>query len=256
MRGWERNAANLSASLSFYGPAESRGGVKLITSPVTYSVFNIALLTDPVADLEGEMERRIRVADIHYSARQRQWSFWVCEDFLGARTARRLMRTFENAGMICIAESPGMEVDEMPAPRRELPELEYRRVEDRATRADFSRIVSQCFHIPSAISQRIYESDETWHAPLEIWLGYLDSYPVTSTAVIEAAGSLGIYSVATLPAWRGRGIGEAIMRHAVDDMRGRGVRGPLVLQSSPAGIDLYRRLGFRRTTRYFVFATS
>lgn len=256
MRGWERNAANLSASLSFYGPAEMRGGVKLITSPVTYSVFNIALLTDPVSDLEGELERRIRVADAHYAAKQRQWSFWVCEDFLGARAARRVIRTFETAGLVCIAESPGMETEEMPKTRRELPVLEYRRVEDRTTRSDFSRIVSQCFHIPAAISQRIYETDEPWNAPLEIWLGYYDGYAVTSSAVIDAAGALGIYSVATLPAWRGRGMGEAVMRHAVSNLRERGVRGPLVLQSSPAGIDLYRRLGFRRTTRYFVFATT
>ncbi|MBN9659842.1 MAG: GNAT family N-acetyltransferase [Acidobacteria bacterium] len=256
MRGWERNAGNLSASLSFYGPWEMRGGVKLITSPVTYSVFNIALLTDPVSDLEGEMERRIRIADAHYAAKQRQWSFWVCEDFLGARTARRILKIFENAGLVCIAESPGMETEEMVAPRRELPQLEYRRVEDRTTRSDFSRVVSQCFHIPTAIAQRIYESNEPWHAPLEIWLGYFDGYAVTSTAVIEAAGALGIYSVATLPPWRGRGMGEAIMRHAVGDLRQRGVRGPLVLQSSPAGLDLYRRLGFRRTTRYSVFATT
>jgi len=256
MRPWERNSANLFASLSFYGPAESLAGVRLITSRVAYSVFNIALLADPVADIEGEIDRRIQLAGAHYQRFNRQWSFWICEDLLGTRTSRRLMRIFESHGLHCIADSPGMEADDLPAPRRSLPKLDYRLVGDAATRRDFSCIVAQCFHIPASIAHIIYEGSEPWNAPLEIWLGYHEGQPVTSAAVIDAAGSLGIYSVATMPQWRGKGMAEAIMRHAITDIRSRGAHGPLVLQSSPAGLDLYRRLGFRRVTRYFVFATS
>ena len=82
MKNWERNAANLAASLSFYGPAEHRAGVQLISSPVTFSVFNIALIANPVAEIEGEMDRRIQLANAHFRARQRDWSFWLCEDYL------------------------------------------------------------------------------------------------------------------------------------------------------------------------------
>jgi ribosomal protein S18 acetylase RimI-like enzyme len=149
-----------------------------------------------------------------------------------------------------------MEAEEFPAPRRAMPELEYRLVTDRETRVGFSRLVTACFHIPVSIAALIYEHDQPWHAPLDIWLGYRDGQAVTSAAVIGAAGGLGIYSVATLPAWRGRGYAEAVMRHAVADQRAKGVSGPLVLQSSPGGLELYRKLGFRRVTRYFVFASA
>ncbi len=256
MRPWERNAANLFASLSFYGPPEMRPGVNLITSRVAYSVFNIALLADPVADIDGEMERRIQMAHLHYRKYNRQWSFWICENLLGSRTSRRLMRIFDANGLHCIADSPGMEADDLPAPRRSLPCMDYCRVGDAATRSDFSSIVSQCFHIPVSISRLIYEHEEIWQSGLEIWLGYVDQRPVCSAAVIDAAGGIGIYSVATMPLWRGKGYAEAVMRHAIADMRGRGAGGPLLLQSSPAGLDLYRRLGFRKVTRYFVFATT
>jgi ribosomal protein S18 acetylase RimI-like enzyme len=260
MKPWERNAANLAASLAFYGPVEQRAGLRLITSRVSFSVFNIALLDaevpDPFHPAVCELDRRLETAGEHYSARNREWSVWVCEHLLGQQTSRRLMKICEAHGLNCIAESPGMEADDFPPRRRALPELVYRLASDRATRRDFAHIVTACFHIPATISAIIYEHDEPWQTPLDIWLGYRDGQAVTSAAVIPAAGGLGIYSVATLPAWRGRGYAEAVMRHAVEDQRAKGVAGPLVLQSSPAGLDLYRKLGFRRVTRYFVFSTA
>jgi GNAT superfamily N-acetyltransferase len=256
MRPWERNAANLSASLSFYGPAVEQGGVKLITSPVSYSVFNIALLTEPVSDFEGELERRIHVASDHYRRTGRPWSFWICEHYLGPRGARRLIRTFKAEGMECIAESPGMETAQFPAPRRPLPALEIRRVHDQRTRSAFARLVAGCFNIPIGITTQVYESEQVWLSPLRMYIGYHEGNAVASAGVIAEAGAIGIYSVATLPTWRRIGMAEAVMRFAVDELRAEGAEGPLVLQSSPAGLELYRKLGFSRTTRYFVFATE
>jgi ribosomal protein S18 acetylase RimI-like enzyme len=256
MRPWERNAANLEAALKFYGRAEQRGGLTLITAPVAFSVFNIALLDEPVGDVEGEIERRIHIASRHFDSVHRPWSFWVCENWLGARTSRHLNRAMKDAGLECLVESPGMEMDNFPEfPKRPLPKLEYRRVGDDETRAAFRLIVEVCFQIPHDVARVIYDDPARWDFPLEVWLGYADGEPIVSTAVNQAAGAIGIYSVATMPAYRGRGYAEALMRHAVQDLRDRGATGPLVLQSSPAGLELYRKLGFTRTTRFFVYAT-
>lgn len=259
MRAWERNAANLAASLSFYGPVTALPGLHLITCWVPHPVFNIALLDGPAPDPEGfepsALDLRIEAAAAHYRVAGHSWSFWVCEDLLGPRTSRRLMRIFDAHGLHCIAEPPGMEAEELPAPRRELPDLDVRPLDTAPARADFAAIVSQCFHIPTPVARRIYEEPARWQAPLEIYVGYAGGAPAATAAFLAAAGALGIYSVATLPHLRGRGYAEAIMRHGVGLLRARGAAGPLVLQSSPGGLDLYRRLGFRRTTRYFVFST-
>jgi ribosomal protein S18 acetylase RimI-like enzyme len=122
------------------------------------------------------------------------------------------------------------------------------------TRSAFRRIVEVCFQIPHDVARIVYDDPNRWDFPLEVWLGYAFGEPVVSTAVINAAGAIGVYSVATLPHYRGKGYAEALMRHAVKDMRERGVSGPIVLQSSPAGSELYRRLGFQRTTRFYVYA--
>ncbi len=259
MRPWERNAANLAASLAFYGELRHEPGLRLITSWVTHAVFNIALLDGPAPDPPGngpgELERRIERAAVHYRAHGRAWSFWICEHLLGPRVQRRLYRIFDACGMSCIAEPPGMEIDELPPQKRPLPAIEVRRAAEAQVRQDFADIVGQCFYIPAQLAHEVYDDPGPWGAPLEIFVGYSGGRAVTCAAFIEAAGAIGIYSVGTLPGWRGQGFAEAIMRHGVAEFRRRGAAGPLVLQSSPAGMELYRRLGFRRTTRYFVFSS-
>lgn len=250
------NCANLRASLAFYGPAEVRSGVVLITSAVTYSVFNIALLDGPVESSSGELERRILVARQHFESLNRSWSFWICEDWLPYRMQRRLPEIFDRFEMGCIAESPGMQIDELPPPARPLPPLEARRVAGADTRRAFTGIIERCFYVPAPIAQQIYDREGFWDEPLIAWVGYDGPRAVCAAATAAAEGVLGVYSVATLPEYRKRGYAEAIMRSAVADARLRGAAGPIVLQSSSFGLRLYRHLGFKRTTRFFVYATA
>jgi len=56
-------------------------------------------------------------------------------------------------------------------------------------------------------------------------------------------GIVGIYNVATLPSARGRGVGSAITGAAIADGLASGCR-LAVLESSPTGYGVYRRLGF------------
>ncbi len=124
-------------------------GLRLITSWVTHPVFNIALLEGPAPDPPGqessELDRRIERAAAHYGALGRSWSFWVCEHLIGPRTLRRLYRIFDAHRMSCIAEPPGMEIDELPPPHRPLPQLDVRTAEQKQARLDFADIVGQCF---------------------------------------------------------------------------------------------------------------
>ena len=181
---------------------EFRGGVQLITSRVSYSVFNIALLTDPVSDMDSELDRRIQLAGNHYRGEATPVVLLDLRRLPGPPQLQTPDAGLRSArGLICIAESPGMEAPDLVPTRRALPTLEYRRVQDSATRTAFSHIVSQCFHIPTPIAQTIYEAPEPWSHRLEVWLGYKDGAAVTSTALIEEAGAIGIYSVATLPAF-------------------------------------------------------
>jgi ribosomal protein S18 acetylase RimI-like enzyme len=64
---------------------------------------------------------------------------------------------------------------------------------------------------------------------------------------------LGIYSLGTLPDYRRRGYGEALLRTALFE---RQDGEPLVLESTEAGYPLYRRLGFKEAARFSVYLTK
>ncbi len=67
--------------------------------------------------------------------------------------------------------------------------------------------------------------------------------------VILTHGVGGIYWVGTTPAVRGKGLAELVTRavgNVAFDMGARAV----VLQASPMGDPIYRRMGYREVTRY------
>ncbi|WP_223639856.1 GNAT family N-acetyltransferase [Corallococcus sp. EGB] len=61
---------------------------------------------------------------------------------------------------------------------------------------------------------------------------------------VDVADTAGVYLVATLPEARGLGLASAVMRGIIAEARKRGCTA-MVLQSTPAGIRVYRHLGFR-----------
>jgi ribosomal protein S18 acetylase RimI-like enzyme len=72
---------------------------------------------------------------------------------------------------------------------------------------------------------------------------------------VVCGGAIGVYSVATLPAFQRRGFAEALMRRAIAGARAETGIETTVLQSTPAGMPLYRALGYRPVTRFQVYAT-
>ena len=91
------------------------------------------------------------------------------------------------------------------------------------------------------------------HAPgilsdsrMAIFVGRVEAKVVSVGMSYASAGVVGIYGIATLPAYRRRGYGEAITRAAI----GFAPQVRAVLDPSPLGAGLYRRLGFRSVGRF------
>jgi ribosomal protein S18 acetylase RimI-like enzyme len=76
------------------------------------------------------------------------------------------------------------------------------------------------------------------------YLGLLDHQPVSTSALFLGERVAGIYCVSTLPAARRLGIGGAITLYALREAFEKGYH-VAVLQSSPMGRNVYRRLGFQ-----------
>lgn len=86
-------------------------------------------------------------------------------------------------------------------------------------------------------------------------LARCDGAPCAAATVLHARHSGGIYHVATLPAYRGRGIGKAITRVAMQAARRAGHR-QAVLFATPSGFPLYQHLGFETVITVDGFACA
>jgi GNAT superfamily N-acetyltransferase len=81
------------------------------------------------------------------------------------------------------------------------------------------------------------------HLPYRRFLGRLNGEAVATSSLFMGAGVAGLYSVGTLPQARGQGIGSAISLAPLLVARSLGYN-ISILQSSPAGYSIYRKIGF------------
>jgi ribosomal protein S18 acetylase RimI-like enzyme len=216
-------------------------------------MFNAAFLSEPVATT-GELEKRLDAARARFEAKGRSWAFWLCEDWLERPVRRRLTHICNAYGLRLSSELPGMVAQDLTKQRRALPALEVRRATGASAVSDFRAVGEACFHVPPQWFAEVFNDDVGETCPeFKCWIGYLNGLPVATAATLVSDGVIGLYNIATVPAYRGRGIAEAMTRHVVEVTRAEVGELPLILQATSLGFRMYNRLGFRETTRILVF---
>jgi GNAT superfamily N-acetyltransferase len=228
-------------------------GVLITNAAVESPVFNAAMLNAPVSEGPMDLDRRVAIAKVYFDARGLPWSFWICEDLAPPPIRRRLQALLAERNLHRSAVCPGMMAAALPPPRRQLPVLDVQPVGDVDTRLAFCHITSVCFRIPFETSVAIYNVAETWRTDFKAFVAYWDGVPAATAATVTAAGVTGLYSVATLPEQRGRGIAEQLTRYVLEEANHDGADAPLVLQATRQGTPLYKKLGFREVTKISVY---
>jgi len=165
-------------------------------------------------------------------------------------------RTFETRGMRMISNPPGMFADALLPPAHRLPEIECCPAGDARTREAFAHITAVNFDIPLTVARAVYDPERAWAGAYRGFVGFVKGRPVSIVATVAAANVLGVYSLSTLPEFRRRGYGEALLREALNRECARTGLRQLALQSTDAGYSLYRRIGFRDVTRFSVWLTK
>jgi len=82
---------------------------------------------------------------------------------------------------------------------------------------------------------------------LRFHLGRLDGRVVAISAGVHHEDTVGVYFVGVRTGHRRRGFGRAVTAHAIDAVPQAGLA---VLQATPAGLNVYRAMGFRTVAEY------
>ena len=153
-------------------------------------------------------------------------------------------------------EAPGMAIDlaarhDAPAPTP--PELQVVRVSDAALLRQWVDVIVSSFQESEAVREARYAGQVAlgWQPEnvLQRYLALLEGEPVAMSALFLDGGVAGLYEVVTVPQHRRRGLATSVMLATIDAARQRGYRVG-VLQASPMGEPVYRRLGFSELCRF------
>lgn len=144
--------------------------------------------------------------------------------------------------------TPGMavELNALSESALKVDGLEFKIADDDKSAWVWTEVFTQGYGLPLGMEPSIFE---TWGSmgrdlPLRNYIGYLNGKPVATSCLFLGGGAAGIYSVSTLPDFRGKGIGAAMTVKPLLDAQEMGFRIG-TLQSSDMGFDVYKRLGFR-----------
>jgi ribosomal protein S18 acetylase RimI-like enzyme len=147
---------------------------------------------------------------------------------------------------------PGMATEAIPDARPGPAELRIHVVADAVGLEDHATALAG-FGLPAELV-RPFLGDELWLLPdTTTYVGYVGGEPVVSGFGLRTGRAIGVFSIATLPAARRRGYGEAMTRRVLADGVASGCD-VAVLQASSMGRPIYVRLGFRVVQSYAVFS--
>jgi ribosomal protein S18 acetylase RimI-like enzyme len=164
-----------------------------------------------------------------------------------------LVEACERSGFVRIGNPPGMVLGE-PVVERELgASVVIREVTSEEQAKDFVEVVAGAYlsiGMPPEVTHKVFSMPSRWLLPhLYYSVLYDHQEPVSAAMLLFSHGIAGVYWVGTLPASRGRGHADAIMRHVSRVGFARGGRA-VILQATPFGEPVYLRLGYREVTRY------
>jgi ribosomal protein S18 acetylase RimI-like enzyme len=132
------------------------------------------------------------------------------------------------------------------------PELEIRRVTEGRGLAAFEATLVEGYPLEELRPPRpgrLYRRDGAALGRLRCWVGRVAGRPVSVSAAWVADGLVDVVWVATLPAARGRGYGEALTWRTALTEPGL----PAVLLASDDGRPVYQRMGFLPLLRFTVW---
>jgi GNAT superfamily N-acetyltransferase len=224
---------NWTATFAALADAQPRGfGLLTPTVRVAASgipIMNKVIVTDPDPRPE-DLKRALALV------RERG----VAYDVFVRSTWDRALTTVAAHGLLRGGEMPCL-VRELPLPDAPSPTGFAMRQIGPDEIDDFRAVARDGFEMPDALVTAAFRPEMLELPQLRAFVGYENGRPVACAASCLTGDVIGIYTVATVAAARGRGYGTAITAAAMGGTPAR----MAALQASDMGRPVYERMGFR-----------
>ncbi|MFF0345201.1 GNAT family N-acetyltransferase [Kribbella sp. NPDC004875] len=125
-----------------------------------------------------------------------------------------------------------------------MPSATFRTVRTPEDRAAFVRALGESFGADASLGEPFVTDAVLAHPGITVYIAMVDGQVAgTGITMLDDKGWLGVYSGGTVPAFRRRGLGRALLLHRLTEGRRAGAH-TAYLQSSEMGRPLHEKLGF------------
>jgi GNAT superfamily N-acetyltransferase len=215
----------------------------LVNAGVPVVDYNLVFLKRPDHELEATLDKAAAYFE------ERKLPYRIC---LRAEQAGACRGLLQSRGFAERDPIPGMQLEPIPDGGGVVEGLEIRRVADTATLTDFQNTAFEGFGLPVAAAPLFLTEQLVGLPGVAFFVGYVAAEPACTSALMPTTGVAGIYWVATLERFRGRGFGAALTWQAAWAGREQGCR-VASLQASQLGQPVYARMGFVHDRDYARF---
>lgn len=213
------------------------GPVHSVRSGSGLSGINIVVVTGSPMPLEASIADEIRRLEAPVGGLQVAFR-------CSGRPGRRFRRTVERLNLVPLTEQKAMVLDRPgPLPDIERGDLTITEVHDDDALGAHLRTMASSFGMDQANAGHLFRSELLLEPQFRFFNGIIEGRVVATAAVLLTEGSAAINNVGVLGPWRRKGLATAMtvaaMRWAADNNTER-----YVLDATPSGEGIYRRLGF------------
>lgn len=242
--------SSLAAS-SRDGEVFEQNGLLIATAGSKWSVMNTVFLLRPV-ETEADLRDRISFAKDYFEAKKRSWLFILFNEWVDASI--RPEQLFWDHRVAYMHGCFGMQATRLLEPARPAPELVYRLVENDAEKLEFSDINADSYGLSEEWRSDIAAWMSQWpESRIRLYIAYSGDKAVSSAMVHLKGDAAFLGFLATRQAHQGRGYGEAIARYALARAQDDWHFSKTMLHSNPAGLSLYRRLGYSEVASFGIY---
>lgn len=167
----------------------------------------------------------------------------------------------ERYGLQPAGEVPGMAIDlaRVESTPEAIAGFTIQKVSGGEMQRLWARTAAAGTEFPPAAMEAMVRVEGTLNGPYykaqHRYIGYLHGRPVATAALVLDSGVAGIYAVATIPEARRQGIGRIMTVRPLIEAQKNGYHVG-ILQASPMGYPIYKKIGFRDVCKYRVYLQS